>query len=120
MNIYEGCIDNSKIIYREKDKSWNKQLDETKAYYENKGYKVIFVFAGNSVFNAARVVLYNKNQSIPECMRKYKYKYVRDYNGEWNIEARYEICDKCGMYVPIICISNTKGRLCNKCYREEF
>lgn len=118
-NIYSGCIDNSEVIERDYDISWDEQLDIKKAEYEDMGYKVVFVFAANHVSDRARVVLYDKNQAIPQYMQKYRRKYVR-VHGHWVIESQLKICDQCGNYDEIVCeykppFENGFKMLCRTC-----
>lgn len=116
MNIYEGSINHSDFFYRDYNISWDQQLDEKRKYYNNRGYKVVFIFKTNSFQDAAYAVLYDKNTSIPRCMRDYKYKYVR-LNGHWVLESQLGICDKCGEYkkLSVLC---KDGLICEDCDDE--
>lgn len=116
-NIYEGCINNKDVFYRDHSISWDEQLNNKQKYYENQGYKVVFVFVANSFIDAARVVLYSKDMSIPLCMQDYKHKYVK-FNGHWILESLLGICDKCGNYTTLVSLSK-KGHLCKRCSNEE-
>ena len=113
MNIYDGCIEVSDTFYREYDTSWDEQLDKKRQEYEAKGYKVVFLFAANSFQDAAKALLYNKEQHLPEHIQNYKYKYVR-LNNHWVLEARLGIWDKCGEYTPLVCRCR-EGHLCQDC-----
>lgn len=115
-NIFEKSVSNDEIIYRDYDKSWDEQLDIKKKFYENQGYKVIFLFATNPFQDQARVVLYDKKTPIPEAMRNYKYQYIK-FNGHWCIEETLGICDTCGEYKPLICLCDD-GWLCEECANE--
>lgn len=119
MNIYDGCIDNSEIIYHMPTISWDEQLDAKRLEKEKLGFKVVFIFYGNSFTNAARVVLYNKTDDLPECIRNYRHKYVR-LNGHWVIESQLGICDLCGEYKLLTCLCED-GLICDDCGdKEEF
>lgn len=113
MNIYDSCIDNSRVIYRDYTMTWDEQLEQEKKKYEDKGYKVIFIFAANSFCDAARIVLYDNRWTIPLHMQKYRNKYVK-FNGHWVIESQLGICDKCGEYKPLVCLCK-EGWLCDEC-----
>lgn len=113
MNIYDGCVDCSETFYRDYSMTWDEQLNAKEKHYRDKGYKVVFVFLANSFQDAARVVLYNKDDKIPEYMREYRNKYVR-MNGHWVLESSLGICDQCGEYAPIVLICR-KGQLCDNC-----
>lgn len=117
MNIYDESISVSEPFYRNYDMTWDEQLDAKRKEYEDAGYKVVFVFVANSFCDAARAVLYNKNQPIPPWMRNYRHKYVH-INGHWIIEAEFGICDKCGEYKELPCLCRD-GYICEDCDSED-
>lgn len=80
------------------------------------GYKVVFVFYANPLFDAARVVLYEGNSYIPRVMKNFRHKYVR-LNGHWVIENMLGICDKCGDYKVLRCLCND-GHICEDCMSD--
>lgn len=118
MNIYDGSVDYQDTFYRDYNISWDEQLNSKKKYYENNGYKVVFVFLANSFQDAARAVLYNLTDRIPQHMRDYKNKYVR-INGHWILESRLGICDKCGNYSELTCLCKD-GYICESCDSNEW
>ena len=112
-NIYDECIDNSKVIYKEEnDKTFSETFDRYKELYESKGYKVVFVDTNDDFLNSARIVLYAKDQHIPLHMQDFKGKWV-NVNGKWIREGLLGICDRCGNYTELICLCD-KGNLCEK------
>jgi hypothetical protein len=119
MNIYDECVDNSKVIYQEnKDRTFFDTLDRYKKLYENKGYKVIFIDLSACISYGARIVLYRKDQNIPLGIQDYKHKWV-NHNGKWIREGLLGICDKCGNYDELVSLSN-EGNLCSECTKIEF
>lgn len=118
MNIYDGCLSHSDLFYRDYSMTWDEQLDKKKKYYEDQGYKVVFVFKVNPIQDAAYAVLYDKNTPLPKSMRDFKYKYVR-FNEHWYLEAQLGICDKCGEYKKLTCLCKD-GQICEDCDTEDF
>lgn len=114
MNIYDGCVRNDIVEYRDYKTTWNNQLNKLYKKYTKLGYKVVFVSNPNRVSDGVRIVLYKKDQSIPYCMQEYDNKIVK-LGRKWISEYSLEICDNCGKYKICNTISSSYGTLCNKC-----
>lgn len=117
MNIYDGCIDSNEVFYRNYDTSWDEQLDSKRKYYEDQGYKVVFVFHANSFQDVARVVLHNKDTPISLHMQEFEGKYVRP-SGHWVIERQLGICNVCGEYKKLCC-REKRGMVCKDCEEDQ-
>lgn len=111
-NIYDGCVDNSKIIYGAGTTEFNQKLEQEVEDAKGNNKRVVFVEGGNSILSSARVVLYDT--PVPEIMQNYKYRIVK-LNGTWTRFGLLGYCDKCNDYSELTCISSKEGHICTKC-----
>lgn len=113
VNIYDGCINNSEMIYGMGSEEFNFKLDQRTEKAKADGQRIVFVEGCNSILSSARVVVYDI--PIPEIMQNYKYRIVK-LNGRWTRNGLLGYCDKCNNYAELTCLCED-GHVCGECSR---